>query len=136
MNSENKFLDKATLIITIISIVIISITGMFFLKLENKNKSTIIKADESSLIEETIDKTRSNGTLYQNEYDADTYGLININTAAKDELMLLENIGEKTAEAIIEYRTSKPFKKSSDLVNVYGIGEKTYEKIKDKICVE
>ena len=100
------------------------------------NKSTIIKADESALIEETIDKTVANVSLYQNEYDADTYGLININTATKDELMLLENIGEKTAEAIIEYRTSQAFKKPHDLVNVYGIGEKTYEKIKDKICVE
>ncbi len=136
MNSENKFLDKVTLIITIVCIVIISVTGILFLKMENENKSTIIKADESSLIEETIDKTAENGTLYQNEYDADTYGLININTATKDELMLLENIGEKTAEAIIEHRTSKPFKKPSDLCNVYGIGEKTYEKIKDKICVE
>ncbi len=135
MNNENKFLDKTTLIITIICIIVISVTGVIFLKMENENKSTIIKANESKSIEETIDNAKENNSLYKNEYDADTFGLININTATKEELMLLENIGEKTAETIIEYRTSKPFKKKSDLVNVYGIGEKTYEKIKDKICV-
>ena len=136
MNNENKFLDKTTLIITIICIVVISITGVIFLKMENENKSTIIKADESKIIEETIDNAKENNSLYKNEYDADTFGLININTATKEELMLLEIIGEKTADAIIEYRAKNTFKTPHDIVKVYGIGEKTYEKIKNKICVE
>jgi len=135
-SSENKFLDKITLIITIICIVVICIAGIIFLKIENKDKSVILKADNSILIEESLEKTFSDNSLSKNEYDADMYGLININTATKEELMLLENIGEKTAEAIIEYRKSKPFKNPSDLVNVYGIGKNTYNKIKDKICVK
>ena len=61
---------------------------------------------------------------------------ININTAPKEDLMLLETIGEKTADAIIEYRTTHPFKTTRDIMKIKGIGEKTYEKIKDKICVE
>ena len=136
MNNENKFLDKTTLMITVICIMVISVTGVIFLKIENENKSTIIKADESKIIEETIDSAKENDSLYENEYDAETFGLININTATKEELMLLENIGEKTADAIIEYRAQHTFKTPRDIVKVYGIGEKTYEKLEDKICVE
>ena len=131
MQKENKFLDKVTLVITIFCVVIISIVGIIFLKIENYNKSTIIKADDSSIIEQTIDNATAN-----KEYNAEIYGLININTAPKEDLMLLETIGEKTADAIIEYRTSHPFKTTHDITKVYGIGAKTYEKIKDKICVK
>lgn len=61
---------------------------------------------------------------------------ININTASKDELMKLSGVGESKAEAIIQYRTkSGGFKKVEDLQNVDGIGEKTVEKLKDKITV-
>ncbi len=61
--------------------------------------------------------------------------LININTADKYRLQKLDGIGEKTAEAIIEYRKNKPFESPEDIMNVDGIGEKKYEDIKDKICV-
>ena len=61
---------------------------------------------------------------------------VNINTAPKSELMLLENIGSKKADDIIAYRKLKPFEKPEDLMNVSGIGKKTYEKIKDFICVK
>lgn len=61
---------------------------------------------------------------------------ININTASKDELTKLSGVGDSKAEAIIEYRTkSGGFKKVEDLKNVDGIGEKTVEKLKDKITV-
>ena len=136
MNNKNNFFDKFTLLITIISIVIISVTGTIFLKIENTNKSTIIKSDESAVIEDKISNSISNNSLYKNGYDADIYGLININTAPKEELVLLENIGEKRAEEIIEYRSLHPFSTTYEITKINGIGKKTYEKIKDKICVE
>ena len=49
--------------------------------------------------------------------------------------MSLNGIGEKTAEAIIEYRKSTPFEKPEEIMNVKGIGEKKYENIKNSICV-
>lgn len=52
---------------------------------------------------------------------------INPNTAARDELMLLPGIGEKTANAIIENR---PFTALDELDRVPGIGPKTLEKIR------
>ena len=62
---------------------------------------------------------------------------VNINTASKEELTNLNGIGPVTAERIIEYREKiAPFKKKEDIKKIKGIGEKTYEKIKDFIVVE
>ncbi|MBX7147994.1 helix-hairpin-helix domain-containing protein [bacterium] len=52
-------------------------------------------------------------------------GVINVNTATAQELMILPGIGEAKAKVIIEARTAKPFSKNEDLLNVKGIGEKT-----------
>jgi len=62
--------------------------------------------------------------------------LININTATLEELTTLNGLGEKKANAVIEYRiTNGPFKSIEDIINVSGIGKSTYEKIKDFIKV-
>ncbi len=61
---------------------------------------------------------------------------ININTATSSELQKLDGIGEVKAEAIIEYRNKYgKFKTIEDIKKVSGIGDKTFEKIKDKITV-
>ena len=63
--------------------------------------------------------------------------IININTADKEELMSLGGIGETIAERIIEYRDNKgSFNNIEDIKNVKGIGDKTFENIKDFITVE
>ncbi len=66
---------------------------------------------------------------------AEETGKININTATLDELTQLENIGPQKAEKIIEHRQTTPFEKIEDITLVSGIGEKTFEKIKDRITV-
>ncbi|MDD6484687.1 MAG: helix-hairpin-helix domain-containing protein [Clostridiales bacterium] len=64
-------------------------------------------------------------------------GAININTADKEELMQLENIGEVLAERIIQYRSEHgSFKMIEDIMLVSGIGEKTFEAIRSDICVD
>ena len=56
---------------------------------------------------------------------------INLNTATIDQLETLPGIGRKTAERILEYRTkSGGFKRIEELMNVKGIGEKSFLKIK------
>ena len=61
---------------------------------------------------------------------------ININTATKDELMTLNGIGDAKATAIIEYREQKgSFSSIEDIINVTGISETIYDKIKDNIKV-
>lgn len=61
---------------------------------------------------------------------------VNINTAGKDELMTLTGIGETRAEAILAYRQETGgFQTPEDLMQVEGIKEKTFEKLKDQITV-
>lgn len=61
---------------------------------------------------------------------------VNINTASLEELQTLSGIGESKAQAIIDYREENgKFSKPEDILEVSGIGEALYEKIKDNITV-
>ena len=62
--------------------------------------------------------------------------VINLNTATIDQIETLPGIGRKTAERIIEYRTKAGgFKRIEELMNVKGIGEKSFLKLKPLIAV-
>ena len=62
-------------------------------------------------------------------------GLVNINSASREELMTLPGIGEAKADKIIEYRSSNRFRNKEDIKSVKGIGDSVYSKIKDSITV-
>jgi len=62
--------------------------------------------------------------------------LVNINTASVEELDELPSIGPTIAQRIVEYREAfGPFASIEDIVNVSGIGQATYNEIKDQITV-
>jgi len=62
---------------------------------------------------------------------------VNINTADEATLDTLPGIGPSKAKRIIEYREQNgPFKSIEELKNVSGIGEKTFEQLKDLITVK
>ena len=61
---------------------------------------------------------------------------VNLNTATVAQLETLPGIGKSTAERILEYREkSGGFKKIEDLMNVRGIGEKSFIKLKPLVTV-
>jgi competence protein ComEA len=62
--------------------------------------------------------------------------MVNINTATAAELEQLPGIGARVAARIVEYRTKKgPFRKAEELMNVQGIGEKSFLKIRAQLTV-
>jgi competence ComEA-like helix-hairpin-helix protein len=83
--------------------------------LELSDSSNYVKKDLSSLTEKSI----------------------NINTAGINEFVKLPGIGEKTAEKIIELRTKKgKFKRLEELMDVKGIGEVKFNKIKKFLYID
>lgn len=63
-------------------------------------------------------------------------GMININTASKEELMTLPGIGETKAESIISFRNENGhFDSIEDIMKISGIKEGAFEKIKSYITV-
>ena len=62
---------------------------------------------------------------------------VNINTATLEELTTLDGVGESIAAKIIEFRKNNgPFQNPEDLMMVKGIGQKMFEKNKDRIVVK
>ena len=63
-------------------------------------------------------------------------GLININTADEKQLQQIKGVGPAIAGRIIDYRTNNgAFKSVDEIKKVRGIGDKTFEKMKDFITV-
>jgi competence protein ComEA len=61
---------------------------------------------------------------------------VNLNTATAADLEKLPGIGPATAARIVEYRQKNgAFKKAEELMNVQGIGEKTFLKLKSLVTV-
>ena len=61
---------------------------------------------------------------------------VDLNTAGLEALDTLPGIGPVTAQAILDYREENgPFSSVEELENVYGIGEKTLEKLRDLVTV-
>lgn len=62
--------------------------------------------------------------------------IVNLNTATVAELEALPGIGAKVATRIVDYRTKKgPFRKIEELMNVQGIGEKSFLKLRPQLTV-
>ena len=83
----------------------------------------------------TVDEVDSESTF---EYDtsSEDKGLVNINTATEEELCTLSGIGSGKAQSIITYRTKNgSFKSIEDIMNVEGIKDGLFQKIKDSITV-
>jgi competence protein ComEA len=61
---------------------------------------------------------------------------INLNSANAEQLQSLPGIGPATAKNILDYRAKVgKFNKIEEIINVKGIGEKKFQKIKDRLVV-
>jgi competence protein ComEA len=61
---------------------------------------------------------------------------VNVNKASAQELQAIKGVGPVLADRVIAYRNEHgPFQKQEDLLNVRGIGQPTFEKMKDQITL-
>jgi competence protein ComEA len=109
--------------ITLIDGIIVLGLGLMIVGLGMKMKETKVLGESNKLI---MVETREKAVV----------GRVNINTAGLVELETLPGIGPKMAQRIIDYRNNVGiFKSITGIKNVSGIGEKTYEKLADKIGI-
>ena len=91
------------------------------------NQAEVLQ-DEARLYVPTISETISE--------EAEDDGKINLNKATREELMTLPGVGESRADSIIQYRNENGgFKSIEEVMQVSGIKEGLFEKIKDLIKV-
>ena len=83
-----------------------------------------------------VSDKNNNTNVEENKNETEGSNKVSLNKASKEELMTLSGIGESKALAIIEYRSkNNGFKVLEDIMNVSGIGESLYNKIKDNITL-
>ena len=80
--------------------------------------------------------SREEAKTMEEQREQQESGLVNLNTADMEQLMTLTGIGESKAHDILNYREqSGGFRTKEDLMQIPGIKERVFEKIKDQITV-
>jgi competence protein ComEA len=109
-------------------------------KLNELNTAVTAPGSESNVsgkqeLDETGDKI-NNEQSDKKTLPADNKGIVNLNTADKEELMSLDGIGEVKSSAIIAYRSQiGRFTSVEQLLDVKGIGPKTLEKNRHRLGI-
>ena len=86
--------------------------------------------------EEELEQAQASPCISSPASSGSAMALIDLNTARVEELTTLPGVGEVTARTIVENREREgPFTSPEDLMRVPGIGEKKYERLKDRIRV-
>ncbi len=99
------------------------------------NLASVLQDGQQIHVYSKSESVTAQTTYYSSGTDASGNVLININTASKEQLMTLPGIGESRADSIIDYREENGgFSSIEDIMNVSGIKEAAFKKIKDYIC--
>lgn len=129
MNENDRIIDA------------IKISGGITDKADTSNINLSEKLKDEMLIiipsleekKDIVEETKKSNTITTKEIKDSK---ISINTASISELMKINGIGQAKAQAIVDYRnTNGLFKDIKDITKVSGIGNSTFEKIKEYIKI-
>lgn len=105
-------------------------------KVRIPTKDEVMAMSQTSGMASDIGVTTSQTSGKSGKEDSSA-GMVNINTADVEELCTLPGIGQTRAESIVAYRTEHGgFSTIEDIMQVSGIKESSFQKIKSKIVVE
>jgi len=152
---ENNY--DVSKILAVVILVIVGISGCFFVLWQMssqksaanaKNTQAVATQKEIDELNQKIDELNASLQEVQNSNSDDSSGTvkgdstssvtdkININTASLSDLDKLDGIGPTYAQRIIDYRSANNgFKSIEEIKNVKGIGDKTFEKLKNQITI-
>ena len=147
---KNKFLEELKEFIEnkknkikIVAVPVLVIAAVLFFWLNSGSDE--IKIDEAETVQDgqkiMIGRHGENPDENRDSYSANNVtdsgeGKVNINTADAAALQTIPGIGPSKADRIIEYRESEgKFNEIDDIKNISGIGNKTFESIKEYITV-
>ena len=89
-----------------------------------------------SIVATGVVMARAEEPVQQSSSQPPAAAALNLNTATQAELEKLPGVGAATAKQIIEYRQkNNGFKKVEELMNIKGIGEKSFLKLKPLVVV-
>ena len=98
----------------------------------NLNRAALVNDGDKIYVPAVGDESGASGSTSGGV--STTGGKVNINTADSEELQTITGVGPATAEKIISYRESNGrFKVIEDIKNVSGIGDKTFDIMKESI---
>lgn len=127
--SDLMFKDKSNNLLSVLSDTNFVVDSLFTKK-ELKTIDSIKKSEDSlKNVDGKKKKSKKGDNLKEKS--------ININTAPKEQLILLPGVGDATAEKILMYRKEVGnFKKIEDIMKIKGIGTKKFEKMKSFITID
>ena len=124
-------LSKAEIAAIVITVFFVAAVAIAALRANDKSAAVTISTGLSQSAEQS-EPTASD----VQKPSASPELLVNINTAEAQELCLLPGIGETIADRIVDYRkTHGLFNNTDEIMNVSGIGAKTYEDLKGYITI-
>ena len=125
-------LSKAEIAAILITVIFVTAVAVVTLRAHDKSAAVTI----SSGLSPNAEQSGSPAPMAQTP-SASPELRVNINTAEAQELCLLPGIGETIAARIVDYRKAHgSFNNTDEIMNVSGIGAKTYEEIKSYITVD
>lgn len=96
----------------------------------------IVSSESVSSTNDTKESSKKEVSSKEEKPPVDNTSIININTATKEQLMTLDGIGEVMSQRIIEFRNKVGgFNSIEEIMSVKGIGEKTFDAIKNRLTV-